>query len=211
MKTKQLAQERIREESAQLELAQQKHAEEMRASEAAKERLGVEHRAMAEVESRINAEQIATEASRQRELAEILAQEAANEKLIAQEQTISAMRAREEMDRQLTAFERKEFDRITAENETGHLMMKLRKTSIISKVSQVALAASLVFSLSFLVVGGSSVATAGGANQAVATHNGADTAKADAQPAKAIVLASLKMSTELGSYPSRSTKATAKN
>jgi hypothetical protein len=102
------------------------------------------------------------------------------------------------MDRQMTAFERKEFDRINAEIETGQLITKLRKTNLVSKLSQIGLAASLVLSLGFLLIEGSSTATAGAANHSVAVQQ--DDSSNQIQH---VALASFKMSTELGSYSTK--------
>ena len=107
------------------------------------------------------------------------------------------------MDRQITAVEREELQRINTELETGKLMSKLRKTSLISKVSQVALAASLVFSLSFLYsasnpVGTGSIDKAAQAKVTITAPVVAEVAS-NTHEAKPIVLASLKMATALES------------
>jgi anti-sigma factor RsiW len=147
----------------------------------------------------------AAEAARKLEVAEVLAKDAASEKRFAHEQTTKAMFAREELDRQMTAIERQELERINTELETGKLMSKLRKTSIISKVSQVALAATLVFSLGYMFTVGSPVSPTGNVTNAteakvnIAAPVVAEAVIVNTQVTEPIILASFKMATELGS------------
>jgi len=192
----------------QLELEQQKVLKEVRANEIVAERLALERRSESEIEARIAAELQATEVIRKLSTAEMLAKEAANERMQACEQTISAMLAREDLDRQMTEAERDEFSRINAELETGHLIKKLRRTSFVSKVSQVALAASLVFSFSYMFSGENSVDVA-----ATATPVVAEAAVVKTQTAQPVVLTSFKMATELGSlqFAPQQSKIIAKN
>jgi hypothetical protein len=202
---KKMAESRAIEESLHLELELQKVREEMRANEIVSERLELERRTIAEIEARIAVEQQATEAARQLEMAEVLAKDAANEKLHAHELTINAMFAREELDRHLTAVERGEFQRINTEIETGKLMTKLRKTSLISKVSQAAFAASLVFSLSFIYSTENSATSvdnntkAAAAKVNIAAPVVAENTGVNTQLAAPIVLASFQMTNELSS------------
>jgi hypothetical protein len=105
----------------------------------------------------------------------------------------------------MTAVERQEFKRLSTELETGKLMRKLRKTSIISKVSQVALAATLVFSLSYMFTQGHSVSPNGNVTNAtlvkenILTPVVAEATAVNNQVTEPIVLASFKMATELSS------------
>jgi hypothetical protein len=202
---KELAIAREQEEYLRLELEQQNLREESRASEIAAQKLELERRTAIEIEARLDMEFQAAEAARKLEVAEVLAKDAASEKRFVHEQTTQALFAREALDRQMTAVDRQEFERLSTELETGKLMSKLRKTRIISKVSQVALAATLVFSLSYMFTGGHSVAsTANVTNATEAKVNNAAPVVADAsivntQVAEPIILASFKMATELSS------------
>lgn len=172
------------------------------------ERQEAERRTVEEIEARVALEQKAAKAARSREAAELLANEAANQKLQAEEEKIEALRLRAELDQQLTAAEREELNRINAGVETVQLITKLRKTKIVNKVSQFALAASLVLTLGLLVAGGSSVATASsGTPVVVAQNTSATPVEAETERAP-VILASLKMATELGNY---SAAKTAKN
>jgi hypothetical protein len=136
-------------------------------------------------------------------MAEVRAKNAADEKLHAQELTINAMFAREELDRQLTVVEREEFQRINTEIETGKLMTKLRKTSLVSKISQAGLAASLLFGMSYMAATGHWGTTADNnvrateAKVKIAAPVVADAVVVKTQSAEPVVLASLQMAKEL--------------
>jgi hypothetical protein len=141
-------------------------------------------------------------------MAEVRAKNAANEKLHAHELTVNAMLAREELDRHLTEVEREEFQRINTEIETGKLMTKLRKTSLVSKISQIGLAASLAFSLSYMFTTGPSGTVADNAVRAseakvnIAPAIVADAVVAKNQSVEPVVLASLQMAKELSNLQS---------
>jgi len=126
-----------------------RHNELVQARIAALQQQRVEAEKAVEVEAaaRAEAERQATELARQRALSERLARKAAEEKAVLQEKLKATAMSRIALDFKASDKMRFELDKSNAELETERLLSRLRKSNLISKLSQAALVATLVIAV----------------------------------------------------------------